>query len=141
MLKEPLIHAARLDIISSVTPGLMVALCKSKTVCLQQLVNAEGPSLSNAVALRSLLGLHSIWVEPLDILQPERNHTGSNRPLFRGLPEPRVVRPSRLPAYYYHNYVRSINRKGLSDRPPTVWTGPNPQWRILYKPPEQVSIL
>ncbi|KAI3376092.1 hypothetical protein L3Q82_016618 [Scortum barcoo] len=42
----------------------------------------------------------------------------------------------------YYNCVKSINRKGLSNRPPTLWTqrlavetGPNPQWKILYKPP------
>ncbi|KAI3374948.1 hypothetical protein L3Q82_021473 [Scortum barcoo] len=41
----------------------------------------------------------------------------------------------------YSDIETSIG-KGLSDRPPTVWTkrlagetGPNPQWRILYKPP------
>ena len=62
LLKEPLIHKARLDVSSSETPGLMVALCRSKTLCLQQLVDAVGPELSDARALGSLLGLHSVRV-------------------------------------------------------------------------------
>ncbi|KAJ4946630.1 hypothetical protein JOQ06_024293, partial [Pogonophryne albipinna] len=57
--REPLIHKARLDVSSSETPGLTVALCRSKTLCLQQLVDAVGPELSDARALGSLLGLHS----------------------------------------------------------------------------------
>ncbi|KAJ4929012.1 hypothetical protein JOQ06_004633 [Pogonophryne albipinna] len=59
---EPLIHKARLDVSSSETPGLTVALCRSKTLCLQQLVDAVGPELSDARALGSLLGLHSVRV-------------------------------------------------------------------------------
>ncbi|KAJ4948523.1 hypothetical protein JOQ06_020056, partial [Pogonophryne albipinna] len=59
---EPLIHKARLDVSSSETPGLTVALCRSKTLCLQQLVDAVGPELSDARALGSLLGLHSVQV-------------------------------------------------------------------------------
>ncbi|XP_077936869.1 uncharacterized protein LOC120826889 isoform X2 [Gasterosteus aculeatus] len=41
----------------------------------------------------------------------------------------------------YFNCVKGINRSGLCDRLPTVWSnrlgqnGPGPQWRILYKPP------
>ncbi|KAJ3592180.1 hypothetical protein NHX12_007308, partial [Muraenolepis orangiensis] len=60
--KEPLIHKARLDVSSSEMPGLTVALCRSKTLCLQQLVDAVGPELSDAQALGSLLGLHSVRV-------------------------------------------------------------------------------
>ncbi|KAJ3605908.1 hypothetical protein NHX12_027951, partial [Muraenolepis orangiensis] len=59
---EPLIHKARLDVSSSETPGLTVALCRSKTLCLQQLVDAVGPELSDAQALGTLLGLHSVRV-------------------------------------------------------------------------------
>ncbi|KAJ3607751.1 hypothetical protein NHX12_024802 [Muraenolepis orangiensis] len=62
LLREPLIHKARLDVSSSETPGLTVALCRSKTLCLQQLVDAVGPELSDAQALGSLLGLHSVRV-------------------------------------------------------------------------------
>ena len=62
MLREPLIYGAKLDISSSVTPGLTVALLKAKTVCLQQLVDAVGPALSDTQALGSLLGLHSVQV-------------------------------------------------------------------------------
>ncbi|KAJ4933329.1 hypothetical protein JOQ06_030161, partial [Pogonophryne albipinna] len=62
LLKEPLIHKARLDVSSSETPGLTVALYRSKTLCLQQLVDAVGPELSDARALGSLLGLHSVRV-------------------------------------------------------------------------------
>ncbi|KAJ4946367.1 hypothetical protein JOQ06_024034, partial [Pogonophryne albipinna] len=60
--REPLIHKARLDVSSSETPGLTVALCRSKTLCLQQLVDAVGPELSDARALGSPLGLHSVRV-------------------------------------------------------------------------------
>ncbi|KAJ3598713.1 hypothetical protein NHX12_000708 [Muraenolepis orangiensis] len=62
LLREPLIHNARLDVSNSETPGLTVALCRSKTLCLQQLVDAVGPELSDAQALGSLLGLHSVRV-------------------------------------------------------------------------------
>ncbi|KAK0155409.1 Transposon TX1 uncharacterized protein [Merluccius polli] len=51
-----------LDISSSVTPGLTVALLKTKTLCLQQLVDAVGPALNDTQALGSLLGLHSVRV-------------------------------------------------------------------------------
>ncbi|KAJ3582510.1 hypothetical protein NHX12_000537 [Muraenolepis orangiensis] len=60
--KEPLIHKAGLDVSSSETPGLTVALCRSKTLCFQQLVDAMGPELSDAQALGSMLGLHSVRV-------------------------------------------------------------------------------
>ncbi|KAJ3614263.1 hypothetical protein NHX12_017837 [Muraenolepis orangiensis] len=52
----------KLDVSNSETPGLTVALCRSKTLCLQQLVDAVGPELSDAQALGSLLGLHSVRV-------------------------------------------------------------------------------
>ncbi|KAJ3601867.1 hypothetical protein NHX12_029629 [Muraenolepis orangiensis] len=63
LLKKPLIHKARLDVSSSETPGLTVALCRSvptETLCLQQLVDAVGLELSDVQALGSLLGLHSV---------------------------------------------------------------------------------
>ncbi|KAI3359137.1 hypothetical protein L3Q82_002592 [Scortum barcoo] len=53
---------ARLDISSSVTPGLTAALCRSRTLSLQQLVDAVGPALGDAEALSSLLSLHSVRV-------------------------------------------------------------------------------
>ncbi|KAJ3585649.1 hypothetical protein NHX12_014368, partial [Muraenolepis orangiensis] len=59
---EPLIHKARLDVSSSETAGLTVALCRSKTLGLQQLVDAVGPEPGDAQALGSLLGLHSVRV-------------------------------------------------------------------------------
>ncbi|KAJ3584784.1 hypothetical protein NHX12_015279, partial [Muraenolepis orangiensis] len=46
---------SKLDVSSSETPGLTLALCRSKTLCLQQLVDAVGPELSDAQALGSLL--------------------------------------------------------------------------------------
>ncbi|TDH05343.1 hypothetical protein EPR50_G00143640 [Perca flavescens] len=42
---------------------------------------------------------------------------------------------------FYHNFVKAINKKELSGRPPTVWNeklgGDQPchQWRVLYKLP------
>ncbi|KAJ3603143.1 hypothetical protein NHX12_030886 [Muraenolepis orangiensis] len=60
--KSEALAVARLDVSSSETPGLTVALCRSMTLCLQQLVDAVGPELSNAQALGSLLGLHSVRV-------------------------------------------------------------------------------
>ncbi|KAI3357334.1 hypothetical protein L3Q82_015491 [Scortum barcoo] len=53
---------ARLDISSSVAPGLTAALCRSRTLSLQQLVDAVGPALGDAEALSSLLSLHSVRV-------------------------------------------------------------------------------
>ncbi|KAJ3581013.1 hypothetical protein NHX12_017165, partial [Muraenolepis orangiensis] len=53
---------SKLDVSNGETPGLTVALCRSKTLCLQQLVDAVGPELSDAQALGSLLGLHSVRV-------------------------------------------------------------------------------
>ncbi|KAI3376197.1 hypothetical protein L3Q82_016397 [Scortum barcoo] len=49
---------ARLDISSSVAPGLTAALCRSRTLSLQQLVDAVGPALGDAEALSSLLSFH-----------------------------------------------------------------------------------
>ncbi|KAK5858083.1 hypothetical protein PBY51_002254 [Eleginops maclovinus] len=62
LLKEPLIHGARLDVSCSETPGLAVVLRRSGTLSLQQVVEAAGPELSDARALGSLLGLHSVRV-------------------------------------------------------------------------------
>ena len=59
LLKEPLIHRARLEITNSTTPGLTGALCSSGTVCLQQLFGVAGPALDNAGALGTLLGPRS----------------------------------------------------------------------------------
>ncbi|KAJ3584301.1 hypothetical protein NHX12_014797 [Muraenolepis orangiensis] len=99
---------ARLDVSSSETPGLTVALCRSKTLCLQQLVDAVGPELSDAQALGSLLGLHSVRVAQRilqlwsQILCPEekrllrsygqgRARAGRpSRPFPGDLPEPRA---------------------------------------------------
>ncbi|KAK0155412.1 Transposon TX1 uncharacterized protein [Merluccius polli] len=61
LLKEPLIHGSRLDI-CTVTPGLLTTLYKSKTVSLQQLVEAAGPELTGAAGLGSLLGVRSVRV-------------------------------------------------------------------------------
>ncbi|KAI3377827.1 hypothetical protein L3Q82_008966, partial [Scortum barcoo] len=71
-----------LDICSSVTPGLTVALCGSRTLCLQELVDALGLALSDAVALGSLLGLHSVRVAQT-ILNPWRQRlSGRERSLL-----------------------------------------------------------
>ncbi|XP_056453199.1 uncharacterized protein LOC130387931 [Gadus chalcogrammus] len=59
--REPLIHGSRLDV-CSVTPGLLTTLYRSKTVSLQQLVEAAGPGLTGAGALGSLLGIRSVRV-------------------------------------------------------------------------------
>ncbi|KAK0155416.1 Transposon TX1 uncharacterized protein [Merluccius polli] len=61
VLKEPLIHGSRLDI-CTVTPGLLTTLYTSKTVSLQQLVEAAGPELTGAAGLGSLLGVRSVRV-------------------------------------------------------------------------------
>ncbi|KAJ3608984.1 hypothetical protein NHX12_023512 [Muraenolepis orangiensis] len=61
-LMLPATKITLLDISNSGTPGLTVALCRTKTLCLQQLVDAVGPELSDAQALGSLLGLHSVRV-------------------------------------------------------------------------------
>ncbi|KAJ4923431.1 hypothetical protein JOQ06_021430 [Pogonophryne albipinna] len=111
---EPLIHKARLDVSSSETPGLTVALCRSKTLCLQQLVDAVGPELSDARALGSLLGLHSVRVAERilqlwsQILSPDdkrlkelrtgKSQAGPSRPFPGDLPEPRARRTDRPPA-------------------------------------------
>ncbi|KAJ8362988.1 hypothetical protein SKAU_G00118190 [Synaphobranchus kaupii] len=40
----------------------MAALCKTKTLCLKQLVDAAGPALTDVGAVRSLLGIRSVRV-------------------------------------------------------------------------------
>lgn len=55
MLKEPLIHEARLNL-------LLAALHQTITLCLKQLVEAAGPDLADAGAVGSLLDIHSVWV-------------------------------------------------------------------------------
>ncbi len=175
LLKEPLIHGARLDISSSVTPGLMMALCKSKTLCLQQLVDAVGPALCDAEALGSLLGLHSVRMARTILELWRWRLSGKERSLLmdyskkKAEPDPTdpfpeiylspglgdltgplltVTNTSKMTLHradkqtLYSSCVKSINKNGLSNRPPTVWTerlagetGPSPQWRIFYKPP------
>ncbi|KAI3356051.1 hypothetical protein L3Q82_017164, partial [Scortum barcoo] len=61
-IKEPLIYGARLDVCSDATPCLMAALHQTKTLCLQQLVDAVGPALTDAQELGSLLGIQSVRV-------------------------------------------------------------------------------
>uniref|UniRef100_A0AAQ4RMD0 Reverse transcriptase domain-containing protein n=1 Tax=Gasterosteus aculeatus aculeatus TaxID=481459 RepID=A0AAQ4RMD0_GASAC len=174
LLREPLIYRARLDISSSGTPGLMGALLKARVLCLQQLVDAVGPTLSDAPALGSLLGLHSVrmarrllelWNQRLT--EEERSHLTDYSQkevepdpanpfpeiyLSPGLgeltgPLLATTRPEALTLHeadkktLYFNCVKGINRSGLCDGLPTVWSnrlgqnGPGPQWRILYKPP------
>lgn len=63
MLKGLLIHGMRHGHYSSVgTPGLIVVLQKTKALCLEQLVDAMGPELTNAQALGCPLGLRSVRV-------------------------------------------------------------------------------
>ena len=94
MLKEPLIHGARLDITNSTIPGLTGARCSSGTVCLQQLVDAVGPALDNAEALGTLLGFRShrvagrlleLWRQRLSI--KEKRLIMDNK-LRRATPDP-----------------------------------------------------
>ena len=92
LLREPLIHGAKLDISSSVTPGLMVALLKAKTVCLQQLVDAVGPALSDTQALGSLLGLHPVRVAGTLLELWRQKLTGKERSLLMDYGK-RKVRP------------------------------------------------
>ncbi|KAI3374068.1 hypothetical protein L3Q82_022640, partial [Scortum barcoo] len=175
LLKEPLIHGARLDITSGITPGLTVALRGSGTLCLQQLVDALGPALSDAVALGSLLGLHSVRVAQRILQLCRQKLSGKERSFLmnysqeRATPDPTdpfpeinlslelgdltgplldAINPNKMTLHradkktIYFNCVKVINKNGLSNRPPTVWTQrlsggtePSPQWRILYKPP------
>ena len=175
LLKEPLIHWARLDITNSTTPGLTGALCSSGTVCLQQLLDVVGPALDNAGALGTLLGLRShrvagrlleLWRQRLTIeekrLLVDYNVGGTTpdpadpfpdvhlSPVVGELTGPLLTPccPDKLSMNkadkktIYANCVKSINRAGLSNRPPTVWTnrlgdhiGPGPQWKLFYKPP------
>ncbi|KAI3367040.1 hypothetical protein L3Q82_009670 [Scortum barcoo] len=60
LLSEPLICGARLDVCSSTVPGLMGALCRTRAVCLKQLVDAAGPVLTDAQAVSSVLGVRSV---------------------------------------------------------------------------------
>ncbi|KAI3369665.1 hypothetical protein L3Q82_024503 [Scortum barcoo] len=118
LLKEPLIHGARLDFASSITPGLTVALCGSGTLCLQQLVGCGGAGAERCCGpglfVGSTLGpggpedpaaLEAEALgkgeELLDELQPGKGHTGSNRPLPGDKLESRTGRPDRPPARRY----------------------------------------
>ncbi|KAM8908958.1 uncharacterized protein AB9W97_006047 [Spinachia spinachia] len=47
---------------SAAAPGLTGTLVRRRVLCLQQLVDAVGPTLNDAPALGSLLGLHSLRV-------------------------------------------------------------------------------
>ncbi|TWW67213.1 hypothetical protein D4764_02G0002540 [Takifugu flavidus] len=60
LLKEPLVHGGRLDVCSSAMPGLMGALCGSRTVTLKQLVEAAGPALAAVRTLSTVLRLRSL---------------------------------------------------------------------------------
>ncbi|KAJ3609822.1 hypothetical protein NHX12_024332 [Muraenolepis orangiensis] len=99
---------------SAKTPGLTVALCRSKTLCLQQLVDAVGPELSDAQALGSLLGLHSVRVAQRilqlwsQILCPEEKRLLRSYGQGRARPDP--VDP--FPEIYLSPGL------GRTDRPP-----------------------
>ena len=174
LLREPLIYRAKLDVSSSTTPGLTGALLRSGALCLQQLVNAVGPTLSDAPALGSLLGLQSVRVARRLLELWRQRLTWKERSLLRNYsqgevePDPAdpfpeislspglgeltgpllaTTRPEDLTLHkadkktLYFNCVKVLNRSGLCNRRPTVWSerlgqnGPGPQWRILYKPP------
>ena len=62
LLKEPLVYGARLDVCSGATPGLMAALCRTKTLVLKQPVDPVGPALTDSQAVGRLLGIHSTRV-------------------------------------------------------------------------------
>ncbi len=60
LLKEPLICGAKLDVCCNTVPGLMGALHNSKIICLSQLVDAAGTTLTDTQALSSALGMRSV---------------------------------------------------------------------------------
>ncbi|KAK0153031.1 hypothetical protein N1851_005296 [Merluccius polli] len=173
LLKEPLIHGSRLDI-CTVTPGLLTTLYKSKTVSLQQLVEAAGPELTGAAGLGSLLGVRSVRVAQQLLELWRRRLSAEEKSLLikynRGeaMPDPTdpfpdivlspelgeesgpllaVSSPGKLSLQradkttIYQNVTKILQKKGLSGRPPTVWSkrpgwdGTRPEWRVLYKPP------
>ncbi|KAI3373021.1 hypothetical protein L3Q82_023456, partial [Scortum barcoo] len=173
LLNEPLICGARLDVCGSTVPGLMGALCRTRAVCLKQLVGcSRTKALTDAQAVSSVLGVRSVrlverglelWRQRLS----EKERTILNRygkgevepdhkdtfpevhlsPDFKDLNGPllTVYGTEKLSLHkadkqtFYRNCVKTIHRKGLCNRAPSVWTGRlsgmNPQWRTLYKPP------
>lgn len=60
LLKEPLVHGARLDVACEVTPGLSQILCSSKALRLHNLMDIGGPELSNVQAVASFLRVQSV---------------------------------------------------------------------------------
>nr|XP_040055998.1 platelet-activating factor receptor-like [Gasterosteus aculeatus aculeatus] len=82
---------AKLDVSSSVTPGLTGALRKTKTLCLQQLVDAVGPTLSDAPALGSLLGLHSVRVAGRLLELWSQRLTGKEKSLLMEYSQKRMI--------------------------------------------------
>ena len=97
LLKEPLICGARLDICCSTVPGLTGALCRSKVVCLNQLVDAAGPALTGSQALGSALGVRSVRLMERSLELWRKRLTGRERDLLlryvRGEAEPDVTDP------------------------------------------------
>lgn len=59
LLREPVVHGTRLDVSSEATPGLMAALCGTRTV-LEHIMAAAGPDLMGSEAVGSLLGICSV---------------------------------------------------------------------------------
>ncbi|KAA8593148.1 hypothetical protein FQN60_009264 [Etheostoma spectabile] len=60
LLKEPLIHGARMDVQDCRTPGLTNMLCTAGAVTLRRIVEVAGLVLSDASAVASLLGQRSL---------------------------------------------------------------------------------
>ncbi|KAI3359136.1 hypothetical protein L3Q82_002591 [Scortum barcoo] len=155
-IKEPLIYGARLDVCSDATPCLMAALHQTKTLCLQQLVDAVGPALTDAQELGSLLGIQSVRVAQRILELWRQRLSGKEKSLITEYsrktsePDPKdpfpeillspvleeasgpllvTCNPTNLSLHkadnktLYRNCVKSMNRRGLSGRPPlTAWT-------------------
>lgn len=152
LLKEPLIYGARLDVCSGATPGLLTALCQSKTLTLHQLVDKVGPALSDVGAVCSLLNIQSTRVAQKVLECWRQRLSGRERGLLMDYsqgtepehddPFPEVYISPELGEVdgpllkgcrelclntakkkaLYQNCVKVTNRKGLCDRAPTAWT-------------------
>nr|BAC82605.1 pol-like protein [Tetraodon nigroviridis] len=152
LLNQPLLYNARMDISREATPGLKAALLRSRTLVFKQVVDAAGPALTDAGALRSRLGVRTTATADRALTLWRKRLTGTEvllLAMYSGGMEPNPEDP--FPDLYltprlgdtsgpllekarelnlhtgdkkaiYLNCVRATHRARLNHRPPTVWS-------------------
>lgn len=134
LLKEPLIHGARLDISSGATPGLTAALLRTMTLDLQHLVHTAGLAVTDSQAVGHVLSLQSSRMVQKLLRLYKGKLTQRERRLLMEFGEGAEPDPTDpFPEIQLRPQCGPVGRAPCI---PTEKLGEAaPHWRVIYKPP------